>query len=507
MSFFRWLSVGLAVVSALLIAGWTALLIRPGWVGGGATYIGTLVAAALPALILAVGHWLLTSAYEAELRRLTSHIESLDEDQAQECPPPRVRFGLDDLAAVVHERVASMRQRLRTLGRQRRELEVQARVAEAERRHLEAILNAITDAVIVTDAFNEIALANESAARVLSFELAGAQRRPIDEVVHDPTLVKLIKDTRAGGRASIRRNVEHRIGHNGQTCVYDVTLACVPGSSGRAGAPAQRGGADGNDRNGRSGGHGAPAAGVVTILRDVTREREIQEMKSDFVSNVSHELRTPLSSIKAYMEMLVDGEAQDEATRTEFYNIIHGETNRLSRLIDNILNISRIESGIIKVQREHISLPQLVREAMDVMQPQARAKRIELVVVPTPVYFQVFADRDMIHQSLLNYIGNAIKYTPEGGQVTVELSVDEHAGLVTVAVSDTGVGIPDEDLPHLFDKFYRVSDHKKLAKGTGLGLNLVKHVVETVHGGQVGATSRLNEGSTFTFSLPIAENV
>ncbi len=530
MSFFRWLSLGVAALSGILVAAWTVLLFGSPWTLGGASLLSVALGAMVAILVIGPGHWLITTAYETELRRLVSHIESLQQDDRHEAQPPRLRFGLGELSRVVHQVMQPMRTRLRQLGRQRRDLEVQARVAEAERRHLEAILNAITDAVVVTDAFNEVVLANHAAARLLSFDLGSAPRQPIDQIVHDPTLVSLIKDARAGGRASLRRNVEHRIGHKGQTAVYAVTLACVAAGSGQAPATAAVGATlhvNGSDdgrgnhsnhngrhtvhRNGNGNGSGRlndqPAAGVVTILRDVTREKEIQEMKSDFVSNVSHELRTPLSSIKAYMEMLVDGEAQDESTRTEFYNIIQGETNRLSRLIDNILNISRIESGIIKVQREHISLPQLVREAVDVMQPQARAKQIELIFKPTPVYFQVFADRDMILQSLLNYLGNAIKYTPENGTVAVALSMDEHEQMVAVAITDTGVGIPEEDLPHLFDKFYRVSKHKKLAKGTGLGLNLVKHVIETVHGGKVGVISRANQGSTFTFALPIAENV
>jgi len=228
-------------------------------------------------------------------------------------------------------------------------------------------------------------------------------------------------------------------------------------------------------------------------------------MKSDFVSSVSHELRTPLSSIKAYVEMLVDGEARDEETRTEFYNIIQSESNRLSRLIDNILNISRIESGIVKISREHIALPTVIKEVVDVMQPQARAKDIELLEQNTPLYYQVYADKDMIYQALLNLVGNAIKYTPEGGTVSIDTVVDDHSRTVKVNVTDSGVGIPPESLPHLFEKFYRVADHKKIAKGTGLGLNLVKHIVETVHGGAVAVTSEVGKGSTFSMSLPISD--
>ncbi|MEX0777605.1 MAG: ATP-binding protein [Phycisphaeraceae bacterium] len=421
---------------------------------------------------------------DGEMRRLMHYVESVTRGEGRQSKPPR-GASLRRVAQAINQGVTLLRQRSEDLAGQKRELEVQLRISDAQRQHAEAILNSIHDSVIVTDAFNELALANESASRVLAFDLQRSSRQPIDEIIHDAALVKLIKDTREGGDASLRRHVEHRMGSNGEAAIYDVTLTCVVDHKQSPPEP----------------------SGVVTILRDITREREIAEMKSDFVSSVSHELRTPLSSIKAYLEMLIDGEATDEETRAEFYNIIQSETNRLARLIDNILNISRIESGVVKVQREHISLPTLLKEAIEVMQPQARAKNITLTEMPTPVFFQVFADKDMIYQATLNLISNAIKYTPNDGKVTVSVSVDEHAKMVNVSVVDTGVGVPTEALPHLFQKFFRVSDHKKMAKGTGLGLNLVKQIVENVHGGKVSVTSTVGKGSTFTYCLPMAENV
>jgi len=389
--------------------------------------------------------------------------------------------------------MSSLRERCQTLVAKRRELEIQLRIAEAERRHTEAVLNSITDAVLVTDAFNELALANNAAATVLGFDTSYSLRRPIDQVIDDRSLVKLIKDTLEGVPAAPghRRHVEHRLQRDGREHVYDIKVAGI--GSGRSNG--RGAGTDGND-----------SVGVVTVIRDVTREREIAEMKSDIVSSVSHELRTPLSSIKAYIEMLIDGEAQDEQARAEFYNIIQGETNRLSRLIDNSLNISRIEAGVVRVQREQVSIPSLVRDAVDVMQPQARARNIELKDASSPVYFQVFADKDMIYQATLNLLGNAVKYTPSGGKVTISIEVDEIDRKVYVRVADNGVGIPADDLPHLFEKFYRVDQHKRLAQGTGLGLNLVKQIIETVHGGKVSVVSEPGIGSTFTYSLPLADN-
>jgi two-component system phosphate regulon sensor histidine kinase PhoR len=201
--------------------------------------------------------------------------------------------------------------------------------------------------------------------------------------------------------------------------------------------------------------------------------------------------------------MLTDGEAQDEKTKREFYEIISAETDRLHRLIENILNISRIESGVVKVVKEPISLTAVVKQAIDVASPQAKAKSHKLAEQLAPVYYQVEADRDMIYQAVLNLLSNAIKYTPDGGTITVRVSVDERRSVAVCDVSDTGAGIPPEDLPRIFDKFYRVPANSKLAKGTGLGLTLVKHIIETVHDGKMSVTSEIGKGSTFSFELPV----
>mgnify|MGYP006272773173 CR=1 FL=1 len=472
---------GLVFLVVLGVGAAQAIAEQLGWVealGGGWVRVGVvfgLAAAGAAAFWLGVGAWI-----DRDIDQLRRRVEEFAR-AAGDGPMGQGRWWLRGITRPLNRSLMNMREQTDQLAAERRELEVRVRVSEAQRQHAEAILHSISDAVLVTDAFNEVALANPAAAATLGFELGEARRRPIDELVGDAKIVKLIRDMRESGNLANRRQLEHTIGEESGARTFDVTLACV-----------------GNAQH--------EVAGVVTILHDITREKEISEMKSDFVSSVSHELRTPLSSIKAYVEMLVDGEAQDEETRTEFYNVIQSETNRLSRLIDNILNINRIESGVVKIHREHVALPKVVKAVIDVMQPQARAKRITLTEKPTPLYFQVHADRDMIYQAILNLVGNAVKYTPEGGSVSLETEVDEYAQRVTIKVADTGPGIPEEALPHLFDKFYRVNDHKKLAKGTGLGLNLVKHIVETVHGGGVWVTSEVGVGSTFAFALPIADN-
>ena len=378
----------------------------------------------------------------------------------------------------LNEFLTATKAQLGELRSENRELQIQSRIASAEKHQTEAIIFSISDAVIVTNRFDELILANEAAEKLLGFRLDSVLRKNIDQVLSDGTLVRLIREARNHGHNTARRVVEHSIDQKGTPRTFCITLSCVLASNNEV-------------------------SGVVAVLHDVTREKEIAKVKTDFVSNVSHELKTPLASIKAYVEMLIDGEAEDQDTQLEFYQIIASETDRLHRLIENILNISRIESGVVKVVREPTSLTAVVKQALDVALPQAKLKSISLIDRLAPVYYQVEADRDMIYQAVLNLVSNAIKYTPEGGTVKVSVSVDERRGLAVCEVADTGLGIPTEDLPHIFDKFYRVQANSKLAKGTGMGLTLAKHIVETVHDGKLSVTSEQGKGSTFGFEMPI----
>ena len=452
--------------------------------------------------------------------------------------------------------VDRFRQREQALRAQLNDLEIRHRVSEAHRRQIEAVLHSLRDGVIVTDAFGELVMANQAAAEILGFDCSTSLHKPIDEVISNERVRRLVHDVRDAADFACARHVELTIGEaqtqsesalgadSKHACTYNVMLSCVEN-------------------------HKHEVAGVVTLLHDLTREREVSQMKSDFVSKASHELRTPLSSIRAYVEMLVDGEAADETSRQEFYRIIQGETDRLGRLIDNMLNISRIEAGIVQIEREYVDVKALITRAIHTLEPQATEKKLSLHARVSDVDLCVEGDADMLYQVVLNLVSNAVKYTPEGGRITVAgdsmgeirtQRVDiartganarsespgiaattkaaattagtKHAagrsatssaaggaaaGLaashaaarlasgpaVVVSVSDTGLGIPPDSLPKLFDKFYRVENYKRVAKGTGLGLSLCKHIVETVHGGQIGVESKLGMGSKFWFSVPV----
>ena len=325
---------------------------------------------ALPAI--AGGAMALTRRGKRFRRAVDDTVEALQRDDA-DARPPASGFGMEAILEQARQRLERVEEARRTCSEERRELNLKVRVLDNQRRHLEAILNALGDAVLVTDEFHELVIANDAAAHLLGFDLESSLHKPIDEVLDDPTLTKMIRDTQEARETHVRRSVEHRLRVDGDSRFYQVTLGGVRGA--RPGpehrqhqhqpdAPATGDAAPSNGRGRSPTGERRRRGGVVVILRDITRDKEVAEMKSDFVSRVSHELRTPLSSIKAYVEMLIDGEADDEESRGEFYRIIQNETDRLSRLIDNILSISRIESGVVKINREDLSLTSLIKEAM-----------------------------------------------------------------------------------------------------------------------------------------------
>ena len=389
-----------------------------------------------------------------------------------------------------------------------RELRVRLALAEAERQHAQAILYSFSDAVLVTDTADAVVLANESAARTFEFDLARAGHAPVAELLGDANVLRLIRDTRQSRAGVGRRVVEHQVNTPAGKRTFKITLSPLPGGPEAAAAgPATAGTAATADLapagrvTAAAADTVAAPAGVVLVLHDVTREREVSEMKNEFVSMVSHELRTPLASIKAYIEMLIDGEAVDERTTREFYDVIQNEANRLGRLIDNILNISRIESGLVKVSKRPQPLTEIIREALESVEPQAAQKRINLVErLPSPGP-RPCGDRDMLYQVVLNLLTNAIKHTPDGGTITLEAAVVDGGRKVVTRVTDTGAGIPPNDLPFVFDKFAQSGGNSRVVTGTGLGLSLARHIVETVHGGRMFVESHVGRGSCFGFEL------
>ena len=247
---------------------------------------------------------------------------------------------------------------------------------------------------------------------------------------------------------------------------------------------------------------GPKVNGAIAVFHDITRLKDLERVRQDFVANVSHELRTPLTTIKGYAETLLEG-AWKEEVAFQFLQVIQRHTDRLTKIVEDLLTLSKIESNGIELKREQISVLEWVEDTMDFVKERAEKKKISISRNDLPPSLAVEGDRDFLEQVLMNLLDNAIKYTPEGGRVEIS-AIEKNSREILFSIRDDGIGIPGEDLSRIFERFYRVDKGRSQEMGgTGLGLSIVKHIVQAHHG-TVWAESQLGKGSTFNFTLPKA---
>lgn len=336
-----------------------------------------------------------------------------------------------------------------------------------ERNRLEAVLTSLRDAVVAVGPRGELLLANRSAEELLGVPQA-ALGRPLREVVPLAALVQRLEAASSGQEQS-----EELALPGGR--VVEVTCSPIRGDGGPAGA--------------------------VAVVRDVTDLRRSERLRRELVANVSHELRTPLTSIKGFVETLLAGALRDEQNSRRFLEIIEAETNRLTKLVDDLLELSRLESKGVTFRMQPVDLGQLCRAVVDRQQPRAERSGVQLDCSAQPGVV-VVADPDRVEQVLTNLVDNALKFTPEGGHIRVRVEV--RGAEAWVCVEDTGRGIPPDDLPHVFERFYRADRSRtRTSGGSGLGLAIAKHLVE-MQGGRIWAESTPGQGSVFSFAFPLS---
>jgi len=339
---------------------------------------------------------------------------------------------------------------------------------EVSRRQLEAILNSTPDPVLVTDASDRLILANPAAGNVFGVVIRRGERPDIERTIQ----VKALNDLLTASFTE-KRSAEIRM-PDGKTYLAMASPMTADGKT----------------------------VGRVCILRDVSQLKEIDTLKSDFVSTVSHDLRSPLTLMRGYATMLEMAGTLNDQQKNYAKMIVQGVDN-MAKLVNNLLDLGRIDFGV-GLQVESIPVLDIIERVTGALQLQAKQKNILLgVEIPKDLPHAIEADQALLHQALYNLVENALKYTPDGGEVTVQLQTSESA--LTFAVKDSGIGIPASDLPRLFEKFYRGTNREALAKrGTGLGLAIVKSIAER-HGGKVWVESELSKGSTFHLQVPLAQ--
>ena len=246
------------------------------------------------------------------------------------------------------------------------------------------------------------------------------------------------------------------------------------------------------------------AQGYLIILQDLTTVRHLQTVRRDFVSNISHELRTPLASLRVIIETLQDSAYDDPETAVHFLDRAAGEIDVLTQMVEELLELSRIESGQVPLRLQATTVADLLLKPMDRLKPQAERAQLELILDLPGALPSVLADADRIHQIVTNLLHNAIKFTPQGGTITLQAYHDAATNEVVFSVHDTGVGIPREDLDRIFERFYKSDRARTRSRGgTGLGLAISRHIVQ-VHNGRIWVKSKEQKGSSFYFTLPTA---
>ena len=345
---------------------------------------------------------------------------------------------------------------------------------ESERQRLDSVLRHMSDGVIATDRRGRIVIMNTAALDILNLKS--------EKVIGILLLSILPLDEKVTFRELLETQQERLIHleEDGEDSIVQCEFSVIQRESGFI-------------------------SGLVCVLTDVTEQQKIDRERRNFVSNVSHELRTPLTSIKSYTEALVDGAWENKEIAPGFLKVIETETDRMMRMITDLLNLSRMDQNRLGLEKEFINMNELVvhivnRFEMVLQSEPYREKNYRILTDITQRDLWVELDQDKITQVLDNIINNAIKYSPDGGRIIVRL-METHTDII-VSVSDEGLGIARKDIPHLFDRFYRVDKARSRAMGgSGLGLAIAQEVVQ-LHGGKIWVNSIENKGSTFFVSLP-----
>ena len=350
-------------------------------------------------------------------------------------------------------------------------IEGQLERISSEKGRLDAILQGMGEGVMVTDAEAVVTLVNPAFCSLFASE-AGVLGKKLLEISRHPDLYAACREVLSG-----RRELHQEISLSGgiSTRVHWVPLLQL-----------------------------GVLRGAVAVFHDISALKRVEQIRRDFVANVSHELRTPVTVIKGYAETLRSGALADDPERAaHFLGIIDNHAQRLSTLIGDLLALSELESGEIVMQPESVRLESAVRQTLQLLELKSEQKGVTVSSVDLHDLPQVRADRGRLDQVLINLLDNAVKYSKEGGTVTVSALAE--GDMVRVFVRDTGIGIPRKDLPRLFERFYRVDEARSRERGgTGLGLSIVKHIVQA-HGGSVAVQSIPGEGAEFSFTLHKAD--
>lgn len=419
-----------------------------------AEFIRPVIIITLIGLVLAIFLAMIIADYLSRpVRQLTRAVKQVTLEDLELAPMMSSENELGQLANAFEAVVSELKNQVSTL--------------ETEQKKLEAVLKQLTDGVVIVDGSGIIQMINPAAQNIFKAEGIDVIGQSIAVVSRHHDIVNLWKTTLNSEKGTIN-SVEISTDKVELQAIGIPLIGTLPGSS-------------------------------LLVFHDVTRIRHLETVRRDFISNISHELRTPLASLKALTETLQDGALEDEKVANRFLNRMEIEVDSLSLMVQELLELSRIESGRVPLELESVNPAALIDSGVDRLSLQAERSGLSLEIECNQSTPNVRADFSRMEQVLVNLLHNSIKFTPEGGTITI--SCFENEDKVVISVADTGEGISAEDFPRIFERFYK-ADQARSGGGTGLGLAIAKHLIEA-HGGEIWAESTEGRGSTFNFSLPI----
>ena len=438
---------GVYWIIARRVSSDSAVVVRHSlWLGA----LGILVATAVASLIFS----LLFSSRINRVKRFAQRAAAGDFTPLEGA----ARDELTDLADAVGGMVAELGRTIHTL--------------TDERNRSAAILGSMVEGVAVVSGDERILYCNQAFEQILELPQGSSQGKKLVEGLRQAELVTAVRQVLPGGD-EVTGEVE--VGTVRRRS-FSVTAAPV---------------------------RAAGASSAVLVLHDITELRRLERVRRDFVANVSHEFKTPLTAIQGFAETLLSGALDDKANRKRFMEIIREHAQRLARLTDDLLKLSRIEAGRLELESRPVSVAALVNGCVETARLKAESKGLRLTVGLPEDLPAVRGDAVQLGEVLQNLIDNALQYTPPGGRIDVTAYSNGHEVIFTVA--DTGIGIPEADLERIFERFYRVdAARSREAGGTGLGLSIARHIVDA-HGGRIWVESAVGQGSRFRFSIDSAE--
>jgi two-component system phosphate regulon sensor histidine kinase PhoR len=413
--------------------------------------VGIIAAMLVVTVLVILAAWVIARVTTRSIRKLTVASKQIAAGELGK----KITIGAKDEVGELANAFNEMSARLKKL----------VEAISEDRAKLAIILDNMADGVIMTDAEGNISLANRAAEKL--FNIKDAENKPLIEAVRDHEVDEVLKLCL---KTAQTQAVQYESGTS-KRYLRAIAIPIVHDES-------------------RS---------VLLLFQDLTELRNLQTTRRELIGNISHEFRTPLAGIKAMVETLHGGAADDKKAARDFLTRIDSEVDRLTHMVAELTELSRIETGKAELRREPVNLNQLVGEVIAQLSPQAERQKLAVEQKLGAGLPAVPADKDRVRQVISNLVHNAIKFTRSGGRIMVTTRVLE--GSVVVDIADTGIGIAKEDLPRVFERFYK-GDKARAGEGAGMGLAIAKHVVEA-HGGNIWVESEEGKGSTFSFSLPL----